>query len=523
MGGVRGAKGLEIIMKFQERNFLVKEGYLRREDGKRFYPFVFEVPEGIGEIRIKFSYFPRILKNKEKNYQMIGGAIEEYVKDYPQKEKVSTFLTLIKNAYPLIKNAYPLRNLLNLSLYDSKGSFVGRWDQNSERPVRVSSTYSSPGFISCKIIPGFWKVEMETHAIVTEECKYRLEISLIQRTNVENFSPFKKKLINSSSYRDNKGWYKGELHVHSNHSDGKNTLPEIIEGTKREGLDFIALTDHNTVSGFSSIPMREDLLIIRGMELTTYYGHALALGITSFIDWYSKERMRNINDIIDEVHLQKGLFAIAHPFCIGDPVCSGCTWKLGNIDYQKVDLIEVWAGCWKNRKIENYKSFRLWDKLLNQGLKVVGISGRDWHDVNERKSDGIPKTFVYADSLSEDEILKGLRKGQVFVSSGPQLFFSAEHEDKRYECGDEIKLKEKKIVSFQIQVENLKELCQLQVIKNGLRFFSKFLIEGKSQRIEFFDLPEEESWYRCEIYTKEDKELLCFTNPISITPLLRKQ
>ena len=111
----------------------------------------------------------------------------------------------------------------------------------------------------------------------------------------------------------------------------------------------------------------------------------------------------------------------------------------------------------------------------------------------------------------------------MFVSSGPRLFFSAEYEDKRHECGDEIKLKEKKIVSFQIQVENLKELCQLQVIKNGLRFFSRFIIEGKSQRIEFYDLPEEESWYRCEIYTKEDKELLCFTNPISIIPLLRKQ
>ena len=126
---------------------------------------------------------------------------------------------------------------MNLSLYDAKGSFVGRWDQNSERPVRVSSTYSSPGFISCKIIPGFWKVEMEIHAIVTEECKYRLEISLIQRTNGGNFSPFEKKLINPSSCRDNKGWYKGELHVHSNHSDGKNTLPEIIEGAKREGYE----------------------------------------------------------------------------------------------------------------------------------------------------------------------------------------------------------------------------------------------------------------------------------------------
>jgi len=151
MDGVRGAKGSEIIMKFQERSFLVKEGCLRRRgDQKRFYPFVFEVPEGIGEIQVKFSYSPRILKNEEKNYQMIRGAVEEYVKDYPQKEMVSTLNSFIKKAYPLIKKAYPLRNLLNLSLYDVKGSFVGRWDQNSERPVRVSSTYSSPGFISAR-------------------------------------------------------------------------------------------------------------------------------------------------------------------------------------------------------------------------------------------------------------------------------------------------------------------------------------------------------------------------------------
>lgn len=32
-------------MKFQEGSFLVKEGCLRRRNRKRFYPFVFEVPD----------------------------------------------------------------------------------------------------------------------------------------------------------------------------------------------------------------------------------------------------------------------------------------------------------------------------------------------------------------------------------------------------------------------------------------------------------------------------------------------
>lgn len=498
-------------MELTQKNYFVEEGCLRKEGEKKFYPFVFNVPPGTREIQIGFGYSPRVLKDRKKNYQRIEEAVQKYTKEVKtQKQR-----TLIFDHF--FKKAYPLRNLLNLSLYEAKGRFVGRWDQNSEKPVRISSTYSSPGFTPCKIISGSWMVEIEAHAIVTEECRYRLDISFIQKTDEENLESLEKRLVNHLSYGHKKAWYSGELHVHSHHSDGKNSVEEIVEAAKEEKLDFVALTDHNTVSGFNSIPDRGDLLIIRGMELTTYYGHALALGLTSFIDWRSKGRIRSINRVINEVHAQRGLFAIAHPFSIGDPVCAGCTWELRDIDYRKIDLMEVWAGCWKEREIENYRSFRLWDKLLNQGFKVTGISGRDWHDLEEKKKGRIPRTFVQADSFSEDGILEGLRRGHVFVSSGPSLFFSAEYKGKRYECGDEIKLVEKKPINFQIQIKSIKEPSQLQVIKNGLKLFATSLVEKKDQRITLSDLPKESSWYRCEIYAKQDKELLCFTNPISIS------
>ena len=497
-------------MKLQKKNYFIKEGCLRRGDEKKFFPFIFKVPPGTREIQISFGYSPKVLKDRKKNYQRIEEAVQEYTREVKtQKQR-----TLIFNYF--LKETYPLRNLLNLSLYEAKGRFVGRWDQNSQRPVRIGSVYSSSGFTPCKIISGSWRVEIEAHAIVTEECRYRLEISFIQKTDEESLESFEKRLISRSSYRGDRAWYKGELHVHSYHSDGKNSVEEIVEAAKEEKLDFIALTDHNTISGFSSIPDRGDLLILRGMEFTTYYGHALALGLTSFIDWRSKGRIRSINGVINEVHAQKSLFAIAHPFSIGDPVCAGCTWKLKEVDYRKVDLMEVWAGCWKEREIENYRSFRLWDKLLSQGFGIVGISGRDWHDLEEKRRGRIPSTFVQADSFSEDGILEGLRRGHVFVSSGPLLFFSAEYQNKRYECGEEIKLVEKKPVNFQIEIKNLKEPSQLQITKNGLKFFAIALSEKKDQRITLSDLAKENSWYRCEIYTKEDKELLCFTNPVSI-------
>ncbi|MFQ6065960.1 MAG: CehA/McbA family metallohydrolase [bacterium] len=493
-------------MKLETRSYFIKEGRLKKENEKTTYSFVFEVGEGIGEIQLDFDYFPRVLKDRSRNYQKIKEAVEEYAKEATVPRQRTSILNYF------LKEAYPLRNLLNLCLYGPKRRFLGRWDWNSERPVRISSAYSSPGFTRGKIISGSWMGEIEVHAIVTEECRYRLKISLIEKIDEEDSRPLKEKLVKRSSPKPDKAWYHGELHVHSHHSDGKNTVEEIVEAARKEKLDFISLTDHNTVSGFSSIPHQEDFLVIRGMELTTYHGHALALGLSSFIDWHSQGKTRNINEIIDEVHAQRGLFAIAHPFTIGDPVCVGCTWKLRNVDYHKVDLMEVWAGPWAEREVENSRSLRLWNDLLNQGLKIVGVSGRDWHDVNEKKAP-IPQTFVYADSLSEPEILEGLRKGRVIVSSGPMVNLSAKDGDRKYQSGDEIKLRGKKPLSFQIQIENLKAPSKLPVIKNGLRLFNFSLTKGESQRISFSDLPEGSSWYRCEIYT-ENEELLCVTNPI---------
>jgi hypothetical protein len=40
-----------------------------------------------------------------------------------------------------------------------------------------------------------------------------------------------------------------DMHFHSTCSDGKNTHEEILEQAKQKGLEFIALTDHDNISG----------------------------------------------------------------------------------------------------------------------------------------------------------------------------------------------------------------------------------------------------------------------------------
>ena len=74
------------------------------------------------------------------------------------------------------------------------------------------------------------------------------------------------------------GWYRGDLHSHSNHSDaGQRTVAELVEAARGAGLDFVFLTDHNTISGLPEMDASTtpELLAAGGIELTTFWGHAL--------------------------------------------------------------------------------------------------------------------------------------------------------------------------------------------------------------------------------------------------------
>ncbi|MBN1515003.1 PHP domain-containing protein [Candidatus Sumerlaeota bacterium] len=65
-----------------------------------------------------------------------------------------------------------------------------------------------------------------------------------------------------------------DLHLHSKYSDGSDTPAELIEQAKRIGLTAIALTDHDTVNGFSSLleaAQDSKLRVLGGVELSLEY------------------------------------------------------------------------------------------------------------------------------------------------------------------------------------------------------------------------------------------------------------
>ncbi len=64
---------------------------------------------------------------------------------------------------------------------------------------------------------------------------------------------------------------KGDLHCHTKLSDGSEGIEEVIAMSKRVGMDFLAITDHDTVASFSRskiLGQRYGVQVVPGVELS---------------------------------------------------------------------------------------------------------------------------------------------------------------------------------------------------------------------------------------------------------------
>lgn len=108
---------------------------------------------------------------------------------------------------------------------------------------------------------------------------------------------------------------KADLHIHSNHSDGRPGIAEILEYVEKEtDLDIIAITDHDTIDGaleakkiMDEKNYRFDLIV--GEEISTEEGHILGLFLKEAIP-----AKIGLKEALAEIKKQGGLAIVPHPF-----------------------------------------------------------------------------------------------------------------------------------------------------------------------------------------------------------------
>ena len=357
-------------------------------------------------------------------------------------------------------------NLLDIGLFDPRGSeflsargFRG-WSGSARREFVLGAGEATPGYLPGPILPGRWEIVLGLVRILPEGCDYGVTVQLFAGDSTPSVftTPAPSPVLCRKP-----GWYRGDLHCHTHHSDAQGSLADLAQAARNQGLDFLAVTDHNTVSHLSCLAAHAgpDLLLIRGMEITTEKGHANAWGIERWHE-FRCETPAQMAQVVEDVRSSGALISINHPKLGGPP------WQFGG--EERFDCLEVWQAPWF---VFNDQSLELWDRLLKAGHRITGVGGSDVHQTPPGKEVeglrvGQPCTWVYAQELSEHGILAGIRAGQVFISEsprGPKLLLAADVEgDGQYgaRMGDSVQVPPGKTIRLRCEAEGAAG-CQLRI------------------------------------------------------------
>lgn len=213
-------------------------------------------------------------------------------------------------------------------------------------------------------------------------------------------------------------FYRGNLHTHSNLSDGALPLDDVVKRYKAVGYDFIMMSEH-FIEHFNW-PIA-DTRHLRGNDFTTIIGAELHAPVTSAgelwhivaaglpLDFASAAIGETGPDIARRAVAAGAFVAIAHP-----------SWSRYTIEDGRAlsfaHAVEIYNhGC----AIENDlgEGFYLLDQLLNEGHRLTAIATDDAHFKTADYFGGWVQ--VKSASLEPEALLAALKAGQHYSSQGP--------------------------------------------------------------------------------------------------------
>ncbi len=301
----------------------------------------------------------------------------------------------------------------------------------------ISETDATPSYLPGAIPAGQWRLLISVPnmrpGVVSQ---YRAEIRFNAHAEDSSFT--------AQPLAVGTRWYRGDLHMHTGHSDGSCKSQSgrqvpcplflTVQAAASRSLDFIAITDHNTDSQYDQMrelqPFFDHLLLIPGREITTFHGHFNVFGVTQFMDWRIGKGGLDVNTVLLDARSKGGIASVNHAESPEGEACMGCRWTLTNgTDMSLFSAIEV-----INYGKTMLSSARYWDSQLRAGHRLAAVGGSDNHNATippgEPAAIGWPVTGVEADELSVAAILNGIRSGRTFIdltgSRDKMLDFTAE-------------------------------------------------------------------------------------------------
>ncbi len=293
------------------------------------------------------------------------------------------------------------------------------WSGGARGSFVIAEDDATPGYLPGPVEPGLWQVIVGLHLVPAAGVRYRVtaeqsngrgawgpgQRGAVPAPPAPASRPARRELPATPGHR----WLAGDLHSHTVHSDGALTVPELACLAVVRGLDFVAVTDHNTVSHHAELAAaagRYAITLIPGQEVTTPRGHAGVLGDTGWVDFRGSP-----DDWLDAAERGGGLMAVNHP--IAGPV----SWL-----YQmrrRPPLAEVWHWSWLDLTWTTPLAWwQAWDPA------AIPIGGSDWHRQGSDAPLGTPTTWAESAADDTGAILDAVAAGRVAITAerdGPIL------------------------------------------------------------------------------------------------------
>jgi hypothetical protein len=433
-----------------------------------------------------------------------------------------------------IESSYTERDkhtTIDLGLFDGE-RFRG-WSGGNKASFTLSETDATPSYLPGPIRSGRWKLILGVPSVREGvRSEYTAKVYFAHARDSAAVSTF-----SAAPLRTGPAWYRGDLHMHDAHSDGSCLsqagrkvpcpLYKTVESAEKRGLDFIAISDHNTISQYDAMrelqPYFDNLLLMPAREITTFQGHANVYGTTEFIDFrLTSPYVPDINALLKRVQELHALFSINHPGLPSGEQCMGCGWTVPNTDFSRVTSIEVVNGNWREGP---GSGIPLWQEELNKGFRLTGLGGSDNHDADlppdARSAVGRPTTVIYAHELSEHAILDGIRAGHVFVdvegTKDRVLEFEAKTGSMTASMGDAINAPAGQSIHFTVKMIALQG-ANPEIIQDGQ--VANVIDKSASEKLDDargFDYVSDgkRHWFRVNVRSA-DGFLLVVGNPIYI-------
>jgi len=217
-------------------------------------------------------------------------------------------------------------------------------------------------------------------------------------------------------------FWRGNLHTHSNNSDGWKTPAEVCALYREAGYDFIALTEHfldryDFVISDTRPCRTDDFTTLIGAELhagdTTLSGiwHILAVGLP--LDFAPPTADETGPQIAARAVDAGAYVAIAHPHWY--VLTAADAQALGD-----VHAVEVFNGVAVDAN-DRADSWHFTDMLLSQGYRYFVCATDDCHFKPDRNAFARGWVHVKSESLEPDALLAALKNGHYYSSTGPQI------------------------------------------------------------------------------------------------------